>query len=111
MTLYSLATIADQLAAGGGHEKLAQLAMLFMSTANAELEALNTRAYDGALSRCRVVLAALFGEPEGRWFDVKFWDGSIDRGNSPRSPFTLVLNRPAALPSKFLQHRKQPAGT
>ena len=37
--------------------------MLLMSTANAELEALNTRSYDGALSRCRVVLAALFGEP------------------------------------------------
>jgi cyclopropane-fatty-acyl-phospholipid synthase len=97
MTLYSLATIADQLAARGGHEKLAQLAMLLMSTANAELEALNTRSYDGALARCRVVLAALFGEPEGRSFDVKFWDGSIDRGNNPRSPFTFVLNRPAAL--------------
>jgi len=95
--LYSLATIADQLAARGGHEKLAELAMMLISTANAELEALNTRSYDGALSRCRVVLAALFGEPEGRWFDVKFWDGSIDRGNNPRPPFTLVLNRPAAL--------------
>ena len=80
--MYSLATIADQLAARGGPEKLAQLAMLLMSTANAELEVLNTRSYDGALSRCRVVLAALFGEPDGRSFDVKFWDGSIDRGNN-----------------------------
>ena len=97
MTLYSLATIADQLAARGGHEKLAELAMMLMSTANAELEALHTRSYDGALARCRVVLAALFGEPEGRSFDVKFWDGSIDRGNNPRLPFTLVLNRPASL--------------
>jgi len=95
--LYSLATIADQLAVRGGHESLAQLAMLLMSTANAELDALNTRSYDGALSRCRVVLAALFGEPDGRSFDVKFWDGSVDRGNNPRSPFTLVLNRPASL--------------
>ena len=56
-----------------------------------------SRAYDDALSRCRVVLAALFGEPKGRSFDVKFWDGSIDRGTNPRAPFTLVLNRPASL--------------
>jgi cyclopropane-fatty-acyl-phospholipid synthase len=56
-----------------------------------------SRAYDSALSRCRVVLAALFGEPRGRPFDVKFWDGSVDRGSNPRAPFTLVLNRPASL--------------
>lgn len=56
-----------------------------------------SRAYDGALSRCRVVLAALFGEPHGRTFDVKFWDGSVDRGSNPHPPFTLVLNRPASL--------------
>ena len=56
-----------------------------------------SRAYDDALSRCRVVLAALFGEPRGRSFDVKYWDGSIDRGSNPHPPFTLVLNRPASL--------------
>ncbi|HEX9085397.1 MAG TPA: cyclopropane-fatty-acyl-phospholipid synthase family protein [Gemmatimonadaceae bacterium] len=56
-----------------------------------------SRSYDDALSRCRVVLAALFGEPRGRAFDVKFWDGSIDRGSNPRPPFTMVLNRPASL--------------
>jgi cyclopropane-fatty-acyl-phospholipid synthase len=56
-----------------------------------------SRSYDDALSRCRVVLEALFGESRGRTFDVKFWDGSIDRGNDPRPPFTLVLNRPASL--------------
>lgn len=56
-----------------------------------------SRSYEDALSRCRVVLAALFGEPKGRSFDVKFWDGSIDRGTNPRAPFTLVLNRPASL--------------
>jgi cyclopropane-fatty-acyl-phospholipid synthase len=43
------------------------------------------------------VLAALFGEPRGRSFDVKFWDGSIDHGSNPRAPFTLVFNRPASL--------------
>ncbi|HMI49831.1 MAG TPA: cyclopropane-fatty-acyl-phospholipid synthase family protein [Gemmatimonadaceae bacterium] len=56
-----------------------------------------SRSYDGALSRCRVVLEALFGEPRTRPFDVKFWDGSLDRGSSPRPPFTLVFNRPASL--------------
>ena len=60
-------------------------------------ESAQSRAYDDALSRCRVVLAALFGEPRGRSFDVKFWDGSIDRGSSQRAPFTLVFNRPASL--------------
>src|SRR2546430_1224354 len=70
---------------------------MLMSTAHAELETLQSRAYDGALSRCRAVLAALFGEPHERTFDVRFWDGSIDRGSNPRSPFTFVLNRPAAL--------------
>jgi cyclopropane-fatty-acyl-phospholipid synthase len=60
-------------------------------------ETAQSRSYDDALSRCRVVLAALFGEPRGRPFDVKFWDGSIDRGSNPRAPFTLVFNRPASL--------------
>ena len=52
---------------------------------------------NGAVSRCRAVLAALFGEPHQRPFDVKFWDGTVDRGKSARAPFTVVLNRPAAL--------------
>ena len=52
---------------------------------------------DGAVSRCRAVLAALFGEPHQRPFDVRFWDGAVDRGRSAHAPFTLVLNRPAAL--------------
>jgi cyclopropane-fatty-acyl-phospholipid synthase len=60
-------------------------------------ESAQSLSYDGALSRCRVVLAALFGEPRTRPFDVKFWDGSTDRGINPRPPFTLVLNRPASL--------------
>lgn len=68
-----------------------------MSTVPAELESPESRAYEGALSRCRDVLTAILGEPHGRSFDVKFWDGSVDRGNRSPSPFTLVLNRPAAL--------------
>lgn len=70
---------------------------MLMSTAHAELASSQSRAYEGALSRCRDVLLALFGEPEQRPFDVKFWDGSTDHGNNPRPPFTFVLNRPAAL--------------
>lgn len=52
---------------------------------------------NGAVSRCRAVLATVFGEPHQRPFDVRFWDGAVDRGQSARPPFTLVLNRPAAL--------------
>src|SRR5437868_8459845 len=70
---------------------------MVMSTAHAELATSESRAYEGALSRCRDVLEALFGEPGQRGFDVKFWDGSVDRGSNPSAPFTLVLNRPASL--------------
>jgi cyclopropane-fatty-acyl-phospholipid synthase len=68
-----------------------------MSTAHAELESTAALYDDKAASRCRAVLAAIFGEPRERSFDVRFWDGTIDRGSNPKSPFTLVLNRPAAL--------------
>src|SRR5437762_10334697 len=70
---------------------------MLMSTAHAELASSEARSYEGALSRCRDVLEALFGEPEHREFDVKFWDGSVDRGSNLSAPFTFVLNRPAAL--------------
>ena len=79
------------------HERIADLGLLLMSTVHAELETSESRAYEGALSRCREVLAAILGEPHERSFDVKFWDGSIDRGRNPRAPFTMVFNRPAAL--------------
>src|SRR3954469_18611514 len=70
---------------------------MIMSTVPAELANSESRSYEGALTRCRDVLAAIFGQPEERSFDLKFWDGSVDHGNNPRPPFTLVLNRPAAL--------------
>jgi cyclopropane-fatty-acyl-phospholipid synthase len=95
--LHSLSSIADQLAARGLQDRIAQLSLMIMSTAHAELASSESRSYEGALARCRDVLTALLGEPHERSFDVKFWDGSIDRGNNPRTPFTLVLNRPAAL--------------
>jgi len=79
------------------HHLARDLSLMVMSTAHAELATSETRAYEGALSRCRDVLEALFGEPEQRTFDVKYWDGSVDRGINQPAPFTLVLNRPAAL--------------
>ena len=51
----------------------------------------------GALARCRELLAAMFGPPRERPFDIRFWDGITDRGRDPHPRFTLVLNRPAAL--------------
>jgi cyclopropane-fatty-acyl-phospholipid synthase len=66
-----------------------------MSTAQAELQSSGILVDEDAVSKCRAVLTALFGEPSQRSFDVRFWDGAVDRG--ARSPFTLVLNRPAAL--------------
>jgi cyclopropane-fatty-acyl-phospholipid synthase len=68
-----------------------------MSTAHVELQSSAAVVETGAVSRCRAVLSAIFGEPHQRPFDVRFWDGAVDRGQNPRPPFTLVLNRPAAL--------------
>jgi cyclopropane-fatty-acyl-phospholipid synthase len=94
--LHQLASI-DHSVIRDLHDRLTVLGMMLMSTVPAELASSESRAYEGALSRCRDVLAAIFGEPEERSFDVKFWDGSVDHGNNPRPPFTMVLNRPAAL--------------
>jgi len=68
-----------------------------MSTIQAELESATALFDDRAAARCRAVLTAIFGEPAQRTFDVRFWDGTVDRGANPNPPFTLVLNRPAAL--------------
>jgi len=94
--LHTLASI-DHFAVRDLHDRIAEIGMLMLSTLPAELANAESRAYEGALSRCRDVMDALFGQPEERPFDVKFWDGSTDRGNNPRPPFTFVLNRPAAL--------------
>ena len=73
------------------------LSFLLMSTAHVELQSSATVVDDGAVTRCRALLAALFGEPHQRPFDVRFWDGAVDRGRNARAPFTLVLNRPGSL--------------
>ncbi len=92
---HPISPVADHLVAHGVHDIIRDLSFLIMSTAQAELQSSAALVDEDAVSRCRVVLNALFGEPSQRSFDVKFWDGAVDRG--ARAPFTLVLNRPAAL--------------
>jgi cyclopropane-fatty-acyl-phospholipid synthase len=93
---HAIGPMADYLVARCLHDRIMDLSFLIMSTAHAELH--SAALLDGsAESRCRAVLTALFGEPHQRPFDVRFWDGAVDRGKNPRAPFTLVLNRPAAL--------------
>jgi cyclopropane-fatty-acyl-phospholipid synthase len=94
--LHQLASI-DHSAIRDLHDRLTQLGMMLMSTVPAELANSESRAYESALSRCRDVLAAVFGQPEERSFDVKFWDGSVDHGNNSRPAFTMVFNRPASM--------------
>ena len=79
------------------HQFVRDLSLMLMSTVHAEIETTGVGADDSPIGRCREVLAAFFGEPHERSFDVKFWDGAIDRGSAAQSPYTLVLNRPAAL--------------
>ena len=79
------------------HQFARDLSLMLMSTVHAEIETTGVRADDSPIGRCREVLAAFFGEPHERSFDVKFWDGAVDRGSAAQSPYTLVLNRPAAL--------------
>ena len=95
--LHTIRPLADHLFARGVHDSIADLSFFLMSTAQVGFQSPAVVVDNGAVSRCRAVLAALFGEPGQRPFDVKFWDGTVDRGKSARAPFTLVLNRPAAL--------------
>jgi cyclopropane-fatty-acyl-phospholipid synthase len=94
--IHSIGSVADHLVARCLHDRIVDLSFLIMSTAHAELQSA-AMADDSAVSRCRTVLTALFGEPHQRPFDVRFWDGAVDRGKNPQAPFTLALNRPAGL--------------
>ncbi len=95
--LHALGPLTDNVVARSVHYTIADLTFLLMSTANVELESAAAFDDNRAVTRCRAVLTGLFGEPHQRSFDVRFWDGAVDRGRNPRPPFTLVLNRPAAL--------------
>ena len=57
--LHAISSISDHLASRDLQDRIAQLGLMLMSTAHAELETVQSRAYDSALSRCRAVLAAL----------------------------------------------------
>jgi cyclopropane-fatty-acyl-phospholipid synthase len=48
------------------------------------------------LQHARVVVEALFGPAVDREMDVRYWDGSVDRGRSDAA-FTLCINRRGAL--------------
>ena len=78
------------------HQFGSELSLILMSTMHAELAAA-AHADDSPLGRCRAVLAAMFGEPHERSFDVRFWDGTVDKADSGRAAYTLVFNRPASL--------------
>jgi cyclopropane-fatty-acyl-phospholipid synthase len=92
---HAIGPLANHLLARSVHDTFSNLSFLIMSTAPLELQSSAVLVDESAISRCRAVLTALFGEPNQRSFDVRFWDGAVDRG--ARSPYTLVLNRPAAL--------------
>jgi cyclopropane-fatty-acyl-phospholipid synthase len=92
---HAIRPVSDHLVARGVHDTISHLSFLIMSTSHAELQSSAALVDETAVSRCRVVLAAFFGEPSQRSFDVRFWDGAVDRG--AHSQYTLVLNRPAAL--------------
>ena len=49
-----------------------------------------------AAEHSRAVIEVLFGPSPSRPFDVRYWDGSVDRG-SGQSRFGLVVRRPGAL--------------
>jgi len=79
------------------HQFARDLSLMIMSTVHAEIQTAAASADNSAIGRCRAVLAALFGELHQRSFDVRFWDGAVDRGGAGRALYTLVLNRPASL--------------
>jgi cyclopropane-fatty-acyl-phospholipid synthase len=53
-----------------------------------------------AVAHSRRALTALFGAPAERQFDVRYWDGTVERGGEGATvppSFTLVVARPGAL--------------
>ena len=50
----------------------------------------------GAAVHAMRVMAALFGSPAQREFDIAYWDGTIETGRST-APFSLRVNRPGGL--------------
>lgn len=53
-------------------------------------------ASDPALDHARAVVALVFGPADTRTFDVRYWDGSVERAQGP-GLIRLGINRPGAL--------------
>jgi len=95
--LHSLASIAEHLSAASLSDRIRDICLMLMSTIPAELDSVAAAGDSSAIARCRAVLTAILGEPGERSFDVKFWDGTVDRSGNGRASYTLVFNRPASL--------------
>jgi cyclopropane-fatty-acyl-phospholipid synthase len=50
-----------------------------------------------ALHHARGIMAALFGPPAGRAFDVRYWEGTEERAGTADTPYRLVIASPGAL--------------
>jgi len=57
---------------------------------------------DPALHHSRCVIAALFGAPAERAFDVRYWDGTTERGLAGSSRYVLAVNSRGALRAMLL---------
>ena len=57
---------------------------------------------DAALRHSRRVVETLFGPPAARAFAVRYWDGTVERGQRTPTPFTFVIARPGALRAMLL---------
>jgi cyclopropane-fatty-acyl-phospholipid synthase len=52
---------------------------------------------DAALDHARAIVDLIFGPIARRSFDVRYWDGSVDRGHQAAIEFGFGVNRPGAL--------------
>ncbi|HEU4632088.1 MAG TPA: cyclopropane-fatty-acyl-phospholipid synthase family protein [Gemmatimonadaceae bacterium] len=52
---------------------------------------------DAALYHARQVIALLFGPPSVRRFDVRYWDGMVERASTADTPYLLAVNDAGAL--------------
>ncbi|HEX6534723.1 MAG TPA: cyclopropane-fatty-acyl-phospholipid synthase family protein [Gemmatimonadaceae bacterium] len=50
----------------------------------------------------RAVLGTLFGDPGARAFDVRYWDGTVEKGGADPAPFTFVPRSAGALKRMLL---------
>ena len=68
-------------------------------------------AHADALRHSQHVMAALFGPPDERTFDVRYWGGVLERAGRPSAPYSLVVNHAGALrrmllPAERAVHRR-----